>query len=126
MNLVHMLAELQQRQARYALAEEMAKKAELNKQYEEILKQLSLRATQMIEENYARTHGIDPAFSSAGLDVLPPFNACFQQKESEWTVVPDAYDAWSKFVEGWKKAGIQTTLVTNGGKPYVRFVPIQR
>jgi hypothetical protein len=129
MNLVHMLIEIQQRKARMDALEELQRKAALTKQYEELLAQLSMRATRMIEESYAaRSTEIDPAFSKDGLDVLPPFNEFLRKKEDpiEWVIQGDAQEAWDKFADGWRKAAIKVQVVTLNQKGYIRFTPISR
>lgn len=128
-NLANMLLEIQQRKARMDEFAEHQKKVEQNKYYEDLLAQLSIRATRMIEEGYnARSTEIDPAFSRAGMDVLPPFNDFLRKsmEPTEWFVKKDAEEAWSKFAEGWRKAGIRVDVITIIYEGYVRFTPILR
>lgn len=129
MNLANMLLEIQQRKARMDDAAELQRKTEQNKYYEDLLAQLSARASRMIETAYqARPNEIDPAFSRNGLDVLPPFNDFLRKAEepTEWFVKKDAEEAWSKFAEGWRKAGIRVDAITLNSEGYVRFTPILR
>jgi hypothetical protein len=128
MNLVHMLIEVQKRKAQLDKAEEFAKMAAVTKHYEELLAQLSLRATRMIEENFSKTTGIDEGFGKDGMDVLPPFPDFLHKREepTEYVLKKDAREAWDKFEDGWRKAAINVSIVTKGGTAFVRFSPILR